>query len=97
MEHLNHIWTDVLYERSEQDREHGGPEHDDMNTQYHWVSYIVKQLGVAVVDPSSEGGPTRAALKFRGQMIKVAALAVASVEWIDRVIEALDNGDEDED
>ena len=84
------FWTEILEERQSQDDEHGGPETDDENTQYHWVSYITKQLGQAVVDTSTKAGPLPAAYKFRFQMVRVAALAVASIEWVDRVIEAIE-------
>lgn len=96
MDHLKDIWTSVLEERRAQDEEHGGPEADDLKTQFHWVAYITKQLGPAVVDLTA--GPLCAARKFRYQMVRVAALAVASIEWVDRVIEALEEeGEYDDD
>lgn len=95
MDQLNRIWTDILEERKDQDEQHGGPEHDDTNTQYHWVAYIAKQLGPAVVDTSTKAGPLCAAYRFRFQMVRVAALAVASIEWVDRVIEALEEERDD--
>lgn len=95
MGQLKTIWNDILVERQSQDAEHGGAENDDRNTQYHWVALVAKQLGPAVVDIPVASSPVAAAFKFRRQMVRVAALSVAAVEWVDRVIEAWTEGDDD--
>lgn len=74
------IWHQILDEREYQDKKWGGPEHDDEHNNHDWVSFIIKHLGRAVVWPFSPK-------TFRQQMIRVAALAVAAVEWIDRITE----------
>ena len=72
----NDIWNEILKERNLQDRQWGGPEHDDEHNSRDWIIFIVKQLGKASV-PWSEGN-------FKIRMIKVAALAVAALEWLYR-------------
>lgn len=60
-----------------QDRKWGGAKHDDEHTDRDWVFYITKHLGKAVTWPFNAG-------VFRKQMIRVAALAVAAIQALDR-------------
>jgi hypothetical protein len=75
-----HIFADINTERAEQDEKWGGPEHDGRHSDNDWVAYIAKHLGKAVVWPFDRH-------RFRKQMIRVAALAVAAIEVIDRSAE----------
>ena len=68
----SNVYDEIKTERKVQDEQWGGPKHDDMHSPNDWIVYIVKQLGKA------------SSSVFRYQMIKIAALAVAAVEWIDR-------------
>lgn len=64
------ILSEVGTERVLQDRQWGGPDHDDHHTKNEWRWFIVKQMGE----------PTVSSEDFEHRMIKAAALAVAAVE-----------------
>ena len=75
------IYDEITKERVYQDRKWGGPEHDDLQCYNNWVAYITKYAtGWAWkgIVPLSE---------FRRSMLKVAALAVAAIESVDRELE----------
>jgi hypothetical protein len=72
------VLDEIHAEREAQDREFGGPRVDDAKRAPDWQSVILKHLGRAVDRPFD-------AARFRRQMVRVAALAVAGVEWIDRL------------
>lgn len=71
------IWRGILQERERQDLKWGGPKHDDKHGLHDWVAFIIKHLGKAVTWPINRS-------VFRRQMIRVAALAIAALEWLDR-------------
>lgn len=75
----NPEWTDVYDEirdeRQRQDAKWGGPEHDDAHQINDFIAYITKHAGRCVDAKSYE---------VRQHMIRVAALAVAVVQKIDR-------------
>jgi len=75
---MNEIVKDIKTERVRQDSKWGGATHDDAHNSHDWITFITKQLGKGVIHPFD--APT-----YRRQMVKVAALAVAAIEWIDRV------------
>lgn len=64
----------VNQERLRQDAEWGGPDHDRKHNSHDWIAYIVKHTGKAVMTPFRPE-------TFVTSMLKVAALAVAAVEW----------------
>jgi len=69
------IYDSIRDERDRQDAKWGGPEHDDEHSTNDFIAYLTKHAGRAVdADPH----------ELREQMIRVAALAVAVVEKIDR-------------
>lgn len=72
---MRRILEEVAAERTRQDKRWGGPEHDDALDLYCWENSIQRRLYVAI---SCDGGD------WRREMIKVAALAVAAVESLDR-------------
>lgn len=74
------VCTEIRAERFKQDEKWGGPAHDDNHDFTDWISYIVKHLGKCVV----WSGNIR---KYRGQLVRVAALAVAAIESFDRKID----------
>jgi hypothetical protein len=69
------IYKAIEEERIAQDREHGGPAHDDQHNHHDWIVFVTKHLGRCVT-----GGRQQ----FVKQMVRVAALAVAAVEWASR-------------
>ena len=72
------IHDEVKQERARQDAKWGGPGVDDNRSVNDWIAYITRHTGWAVVRRPWD-------LKlFRRQMIRVAALAWAAVEWCDR-------------
>lgn len=73
------VLAEVSLERLQQDAQWGGASHDDTHKSHDWIAYIVQHAGRAVVWPWD-------AFAFRRAMVKVAALAVAAVEWADRDI-----------
>jgi len=77
------VVQDVLAERAAQDRQWGGPAHDDTHAPDEWLQFIEKQIERASdqIGGTDDGlGDTR----YREALIKVAALAIAAVESLDR-------------
>lgn len=70
---------EIAGERQEQDKTWGGPEHDDKHCRSDWINFIIRHLGLAVDD-----GTADVSQRFRKQMIRVAALAIAAIESSDR-------------
>lgn len=68
------VLADVLEERSRQDAQWGGAAHDDEHTTSDWMNFIVKQTAFWF---SGYGGS-------RERLVKIAALAVAAIEMLDR-------------
>ena len=75
----NPEWTDlydeIRDERADQDAKHGGAEHDDEHSFNDFIAFISKHAGRCVDAKPRD---------VRGHMIRVAALAVAVIEKIDR-------------
>lgn len=71
------IIREILAERKYQDEKWGGPEHDDHHNDRDWIAFITDHAGRSLTWPWD-------GKKFRAQMIKVAAVAMAAVEWYDR-------------
>jgi hypothetical protein len=78
--HRKDIFQAITTEREYQDQKWGGPQHDDTHSAHDWVTYIVKYLG------KWQAWPAFSMYDFRRSMVKVAALAVAAIEWADRRI-----------
>lgn len=74
------IVEDIRKERTAQDREHGGPEHDDALSQWQWVALLTRHVGLAVCD----GAPLANSGRFKRQMVCVAALAIAAIQSMER-------------
>lgn len=71
------IFAQISGERDKQDRMWGGEGHDDCNTPNDWIALVSKHVGRAVHWPWN-------VQTFRHQMVIIAAIAVAAVEWADR-------------
>ena len=69
------IYDEIRDERQRQDAKHGGAEHDDAHTVNDFVAFISKHAGRCVDAELHE---------VRDHMIRVAALAVAVVQKVDR-------------
>lgn len=74
-----YIAAEIEYERVCQMAEGWSAAHDDRLTECEWIALLVRHTGVAVNDGAEEA-PER----FRRQMVRVAALAVAAIEAYDR-------------
>ena len=71
----------VLQERDEQDKQWGGSAHDDKHELHDWVHYIQKQAdGVSYQTIFPEVNVDN----VRRHYVKIAALALAAIESIDR-------------
>lgn len=76
------IFTQIEEERRRQDGE-WGQQHDDKHTTHDWIAILSKHIGRAVVYPWDRA----AAAAYRQQMVRVAAVAVAAIEWVDRQLD----------
>jgi hypothetical protein len=82
--HLMAVLSELALIRDTQDRQWGGTVHDDHNEPWDWVAYITKSLGRSIVYPPTT---KRALVSFRQELMKVAAIAVAAAQSIDRKLE----------
>lgn len=69
------VIAQVIQERRMQDRQWGGATHDDTRSYAEWIDYIEHQFSLLDL---------RVGGNARERFIKVAALAVAAAEMIDR-------------
>ena len=74
---MDRIFEEIRAERAAQDAKWGGSGHDDTHSNFDWIAYMVKHLGRAVQWPFDPA-------MFKRQMVIVAALAVAAIEWAER-------------
>jgi hypothetical protein len=85
---MESILEEIRQERAHQDKKWGGPSHDDVHSPYDWSAFILTYLGQSISDFVKESGRVEPKLRaFRYNMIKVAALAIAAVEAVDRKLE----------
>ena len=80
----------VFAERARQDKQWGGPAHDDDHTYADWLRYIRHQV-TSIMVVSARDEELDAAMRdplnlhaFEERMVKVAALAMAAVESLKR-------------
>jgi hypothetical protein len=76
------IEEEIANERLMQDMEWGGPDHDDKHDWYDWRQFLYKQLTSLSMEYEE--------VRRRRRFIKIAALAIAAVESMDR--KAIDVG-----
>ena len=79
---MKSIWHEIQAERERQREEWGGDYHDDQHGPMEWVAILTKHAGSAM--PGKLAHRVASIQRFRTQMVKVAAIAVAAVESIDR-------------
>lgn len=72
--------AEILAERARQDARWGGPAHDDRHPPATWLDLIDDQLMAA----GMEGDETTTAAVIRARLVKVAALAIAGIQSLDR-------------
>ena len=77
---IEEIFKEIMGERERQDHQWGGPPHDDRHSPCDWAAYIDKQLSAA----ENEWLEKRNLGLFSERMRKIAALAVAAIQSIDR-------------
>lgn len=78
---------DVWAERVRQDAQWGGPEHDDQHSDYDWWRFRRDFEDKIVHGPvffASEATVAERAAAQRANLVKIAALAVAQIESLDR-------------
>lgn len=75
---LKPVYKDIIAERFAQDRQWGGPDHDDGHHPLDWIPIIDKQLSKILFDTDQ--------IQRRSRFVKVAAIAVAAIESIDRIV-----------
>jgi hypothetical protein len=77
--------SDVVYEREQQDEKYGGVEHDDLHNPNDWIVLVTRYASDAAARPACNDDWTEDdAARFRKNMVRAAALAVAAIEYIDR-------------
>lgn len=70
------ILDEIIQERKIQDAEWGGQRHDDTHDWYDWREIIYRQMMLMSMESDDA--------RRRKRLIKVAAVAMAAVESIDR-------------
>lgn len=73
------VYQEIQDERSRQDVQWGGHEHDDEHARHEWNGFIAHQMSAAATAVVQDDQSA-----WRERMIKIAALAVAAVESHDR-------------
>lgn len=76
----NSILVEVANERTIQENQGNSPAWDDTLAPWDWMAVLTRHLGKAV----NKGREDADEARFRLQMVRVAALAVAAVEAQDR-------------
>lgn len=81
---MNRIFQEIAIERERQDNQWGGPEHDDTRLYFDWFTFIRGQI--RRYTPQSKDLPkiSDRVKAIRSRLVKIAALAVAGIESIDR-------------
>lgn len=75
----NNALAAVRGERLRQDELHGGPDHDDKHTPFDWQIMVRERL-----ERAEHARGTTSPDGWRAEMVKIAALAVAGIESLDR-------------
>lgn len=80
------IYSEITAERAYQDKKWGGVTNDDSKSVYDWIAFIVVYLGRASGAETDWG---QNIVLIRPLLVKVAALAVAAIESLDRRFSSL--------
>lgn len=81
------VYDEIAAERERQDDEWGGPGHDDGHHVISWHSFINKQMELMLwpIYSAAQLGPNPGDIALiRERLLKIAALAVAGMEALDR-------------
>jgi len=78
---MNKIFEAIKQERAYQDGRWGGADHDDQHGPNEWIAFITAYAGKTFYCCKDHPADIQ---EFKRNMIKVAALAVAAIEWADR-------------
>ena len=79
------VLAEIASERQLQDAKWGGPRWDDSHSVNDWIAITARHLGLAGNDGDSDLLDDDQVRRYRKQMLRVSALALAAVESIDRV------------
>lgn len=71
------IYDEIKQERAKQDKIWGGSANEDSHSEESWSAILTHELGQACFHDDDSA-------KFRQQMVKVASVAVAAIEAMDR-------------
>ena len=74
------VYDEIRMERNRQDEQWGGRAHDDKHLSDDWLSYIECQLDRVEFYDGEEPDAN-----YRQRLIKIAAIAIAAVESLDRL------------
>lgn len=83
-----HALRDVLWERAQQDQQHGGPAHDDTHTVEDWLGFMEAQAMKVPHGRVMNGNSVEPRDVCRERFVKIAALAIAAIESHDRIVAA---------
>jgi hypothetical protein len=90
------VVSDIAAERIRQDEQHGGPVNDDFLTAQDWLYRIRAEerqaFNVAARLSGDVLNKAEDVVAFRQVMVRIAALAAAAVESIDRALERSKEG-----
>jgi len=81
---LEGVYVDIRAERARQDAQWGGAGHDDLHTEYDWSLFRRKFEKKAQHTLDSDYVPLYDLAAGRDALVKIAALAVAQIESVDR-------------
>jgi hypothetical protein len=75
------VMQDIAVERDTQDRQWGGASHDDTHVMADWHQYINYQSDKLLFEAIF---PEPDLMECRDRLVKIAALAIAAIDSIDR-------------
>lgn len=81
---MEKIFDEIKAERKAQDEQWGGPEHDDGHSWFDFLRFIRKQNCLAENEHEKTFNTEKLIGMARARFVKIAALAVAAIESIDR-------------
>jgi len=81
---VKNVLDDIARERERQDAQWGGPNHDDGHTPRDWSVFRRKFEGRVLASIASEHMTVYEPADARNALVKIAALAVAQIEALDR-------------
>jgi hypothetical protein len=91
---MNDIHEEIKSERLRQNEEWGGAVHDDVHEPEKWVGFLRHQIRLAdraacsLATDEITGGEEKALIDgYRERLIKIAAVAIAAAESLDRIME----------